>query len=147
MIFQLDDLTISPEQPLPGEAVTITAHVTNLAKEATEYVAVRCIDSGASAIQSPTLDRNRSTPVVFTVRPEPGTHSVRIDRLVGTFTMGGEGWGATPWIFVSLLSALAAGGVLILIAAYWHRQRRRPGNATFPNLSHQRWMLRRRTGQ
>jgi len=129
VIFRVDNLLISPPDPQPEEAVTITATVTNLLNEPAEYLAVLWINSTLSDSESVRLEGNQSAPVSFTIFPKRGTYEVRIDQLVGRFKIGGIAWAAIIWSIGVVLLLLAGGWFFLFLV--WRRRRRRQNGGSF----------------
>ena len=121
VVFQVDDLQISPPSPERGDSVTVTALVTNLVDELAEYTAILWVNSSMSASHSLSLDGEQTATVAFTIQPEPGTYEVRIDRLLGSFTIGGGGMAAIWWVPIGLGSGLALLSSSLLVV--WRRRK------------------------
>jgi len=86
--FEVADLTISPVEAETGQAITISADITNISSEAATYVATLWIDSTVEAGQDIYLEAGETEPVSFTVtRDTEGSYDVRIDRLFGSFSV------------------------------------------------------------
>ena len=85
VIFQVDNLKISPPISQVGDTVLVGATVTNILDEEAEYVAVLWLNSGMSSSQTLLLGPQESAEVSFELRPEPGVYEVQIDRLNGMF--------------------------------------------------------------
>ena len=88
MEFQVSKLAISPAKVEPGEAVTISADVTNIADRAGTYVATLWINGTVEAGKYISLEADKSQTVSFTVtRAAEGSYEVRFDRLFGSFSV------------------------------------------------------------
>ncbi len=86
--FEVTNLVINPTEAEIGEAVTISADVTNFSDEAATYVATLWIDSTIEAGQGITMEAGETESVVFTVtRAAEGSYEVRLDRLIGSFNI------------------------------------------------------------
>jgi len=89
--FEVADLTISPVEAETGQAITISADITNISSEAATYVATLWIDNTVEAGQDIYLEAGETEPTSFTVtRDAEGSYDVRIDRLFGSFSVTAE---------------------------------------------------------
>ena len=86
--FRADDLVISPTRVSEGESVTISARVTNLSDQAAEYNASLWLNSQVDTVELIAIDAGATVPVSFTIAPITGEYQARIDRLVGSFSVG-----------------------------------------------------------
>ncbi len=86
--FDLSDLKVSPTEVLAGQEVTITAKVTNLTDEAQAYAAVLWINQTAEKAQSIEVPARGEELLSFKVaKSAVGEYQVRIDKLMGSFTV------------------------------------------------------------
>jgi len=88
--FSLSSLIISPNEVTPSESVTISAQVTNTGEEAGNYKLTLKIDGVVEASKEVTVDAGASQKVIFTTAKDlPGSYSVDINGLSGTFVVRG----------------------------------------------------------
>ncbi len=88
-LFEVTDLSISPSSALSGEDVTVSVSVQNTGTTTQVYPANLYINSTIEAAQSVTLDAGETRVVSFTTqRDATGTYQVRVERLLGEFTVG-----------------------------------------------------------
>jgi len=82
-------LSVSPRRGVePGEAVAITVLVANTGGESGSYTVVLKIDGMKEAEETVTVAAGESQDVSFSLtRDEPGTYSVAVDGLSGSFTV------------------------------------------------------------
>ena len=86
--FDLSELKISPTEVLAGQEVTITAKVTNLTDQAQAYTAVLWINQTAEKAQSIEVPARGEELLSFkVVKSTVGEYQVRIDKLMGSFTV------------------------------------------------------------
>lgn len=86
--FDLSELKISPTEVLAGQEVTITAKVTNLTDKPQVYTAVLWINQTAEKAQSIEVPARGEELLSFKVaKSKAGEYRVRIDKLMGSFTV------------------------------------------------------------
>lgn len=86
--FRVSDFNIPDNNVRSGESVTIDAEVTNLTGGTTEYEAVLWINSQVQSTQRIVVGKAATVPFSFEVSAGPGRYDVRIDRHLGSFTVG-----------------------------------------------------------
>ena len=139
-VFQVTDLSIRPSSPVVGQDLTVTARVANTSETRAVYHANLWIDDTIEAIQAIWVDAGQTSPVVFTVGRPVGTYRVRVERLLGRFSVGapatptpvpppatptpvpsaGLGGGTAALLVIGVLVAAVAGGLAVL--AYVRRR-------------------------
>lgn len=86
--FDLSDLKVSPTEVLAGQEVTITAKVANLTDKPQVYTAVLWINQTAENAQSIEVPARGEELLSFkVVKSKVGEYRVRIDKLMGSFTV------------------------------------------------------------
>ena len=85
--FRVDELTISPAKPQAGQTVAIQTKVTNLGGQPAEYTATLWLNAQVHASKAQVIPAGSAVTVSFTVQPPAGSYNVRIDRLLGSFTV------------------------------------------------------------
>ncbi|MCD6480522.1 PKD domain-containing protein [Candidatus Bathyarchaeota archaeon] len=86
--FELSDLSVSPKEVGPGEAVTVSVKVSNVGEESGVTTVKVKLDGEVVDSKTITLDGGSSTTVTFTVSSDvEGTHTVEVDGLIDTFTV------------------------------------------------------------
>jgi len=87
--FSVSYLSVSPRLEVePGETVAITVLVANTGGESGSYTVVLKIDGVKEAEETVTVAAGESQDVSFSLtRDEPGTYSVAVDGLSGSFTV------------------------------------------------------------
>jgi len=84
--FAASNLTVTPAEAAIGEEVTISVTVTNTGDLSGSYAIALKIDADVVETKEITLDSGASGTATFTTtRDAPGTYSVTIDGLTGTF--------------------------------------------------------------
>jgi PGF-pre-PGF domain-containing protein len=88
--FKTANLVISPAEAKPGEAVTISADVTNTSRRSSNangtYVSTLWINGGVESGRDVTLKAGETRRISFTVsRADEGRFEVRFERLFGQF--------------------------------------------------------------
>jgi PGF-pre-PGF domain-containing protein len=86
--FQLSQLSIRPVRPIVGEPVTISATVKNLTMFDMTYPANLWVDETISNSLYVQVPAGESTTFTFTMDNAQGKHDVRIDKLMGNFSIG-----------------------------------------------------------
>ena len=128
-VFRVTDLAISPGSPVAGEDITIGARVTNTGPEMAVYPANLWLDHAIEAARTLMVQAGQTVPLTFTTSKPEGTYEVRLERLLGQFTVGprpqgqvappsvgGTALPAAALILLGLMGAALAlsGGVLLL---------------------------------
>ena len=86
--FEAANLVINPVEAKTGEAITISADITNLSNTAGTYTVTLWIDGTVEAGRNVSSEAGETTPVSFTVtRDAEGSYQVRFDRLFGSFNV------------------------------------------------------------
>jgi len=86
--FSISGLEVEPAEVQVGEAVTVTATVSNTGGSEGGYVVILKINGAKEAEQSVTLAAGASQEVTFNVtREEPGSYNITINGLSGSFTV------------------------------------------------------------
>ena len=86
----VSNLSISPAEVKPGDPITIVAIVGNTGDLEGTFDIVLLINEQAESRQVVTVEGKGTIPVIFTAtRQEPGTYTVQIEDLTGTFTVVG----------------------------------------------------------
>ena len=87
--FRVDIFNIPDNNVKEGEIVVVEAEVTNLTQNAAEYQATLWLDSQAHFTQSIKMAAGQAgVPISFEISANAGSYQVRIDRHVGSFTVG-----------------------------------------------------------
>ena len=87
-MFSLSNLSITPQEVKPKEAVTITVSVANTGGTQGSYTVVLKIDEVKEAEKTVTVAAGSSQSVSFTVtRDVAGTYAVVVDGLIGSFSV------------------------------------------------------------
>jgi hypothetical protein len=86
--FSLSSLTISPNEVAIGESVTTSVNVANTGEQAGNYSLTLKVDGAVEATKDITVAAAASQEVTFTTAKDlPGSHSVDINGLTGTFVV------------------------------------------------------------
>jgi PGF-pre-PGF domain-containing protein len=86
--FESSNLSISPTEAESGEAITISADITNTSDSTDTYVATLWLNNTVEAGQDVNIEAGKTEAVSFTVTPAAeGSYEVRIDRLLGSFSV------------------------------------------------------------
>ncbi len=86
--FELSDLSVSPKEVGPGEAVTVSVKVSNVGEESGATTVEVKLDGEVVDSKTVTLDGGASTTVTFTVSSDvEGIHTIEVDGLIDTFTV------------------------------------------------------------
>jgi PGF-pre-PGF domain-containing protein len=85
--FRVDELSISPAKAPAGQDITIQTKVTNLGGQPAEYTATLWLNTQVHASKAQAIPAGSTVTVSFTVQPPAGSYNVRIDRLLGSFTV------------------------------------------------------------
>jgi hypothetical protein len=87
-IFTASRLSVSPDEVYIGEAVTISAVITNTGDGAGSYKVVLKTNGVVEATKEVTLNAGASGEVIFTTAKDvAGTYSVEVDGLKGSFAV------------------------------------------------------------
>jgi len=101
-VFDLSDLTIIPDRVSAGQTVTIRVNVTNSGDLRGTCRLVVWVDDATVAVQDLPLEGGATRTATFSASPKsPGTHSVRIGSLTGTFAVEGALPPATQTPFIT----------------------------------------------
>jgi len=85
--FVFSDLVISPTEASIGQIITISVTVTNMEDPGSQEVTLT-INGVVEATKDVTLGRFENVEVTFTTSKDvPGTYSVEIDGIIGSFTV------------------------------------------------------------
>lgn len=96
-VFSLSSLVISPKEVNPSKSVTISVEVANTGEQAGNYKVTLRIDDAVEASKEVTVNAGASQKVTFTTsKGLPGTYSVDINGLTGTFVVKEEAPPAPP---------------------------------------------------
>ena len=117
--FRADGLTISPAQVQEGQPVTVQVQVTNLTDQATDYNAALWLNSQIHSNNSVAIGAGQTVSVTFEARPTAGDYDVRVDRLLGSFTVQAAVpavGAATPAAPLAPKAEEAGGAIVIVIA-------------------------------
>jgi len=120
--FSVSSLSVLPAEVEPGETVTITVLVANTGGESGSYTVVLKIDGVKEAEERVTVAAGESQDVSFSViRDEPGTYSVSVDGLSGSFTVVApeEEVPAKPGVNWPLIGGII-GGVVVLAGLLYY---------------------------
>lgn len=85
--FEITDLVIEPSQPVAGEAITISATVTNTGATLGVYPSTLWIDNEIERHLSVVVRLGESAPTSFTITRPEGTYRTRVGKLLGEFTV------------------------------------------------------------
>ena len=120
--FSVSSLSVLPAEVEPGEAVTIAVLVANTGGESGSYTVVLKIDGVKEAEETVTVAAGDSQEVSFSVtKDEPGTYSVSVDGLSGSFTMIAP----PPGVNWPLIGGIIGGVILIGLLIFFLAVRRR----------------------
>jgi PGF-pre-PGF domain-containing protein len=87
--FQVTNLEISPTEAKIGEAITISADITNTSHSPDTYATTLWLNGTVEAGKDVYIKDGQTESVSFTVTPATdGSYEVRIDRLLGSFSLG-----------------------------------------------------------
>ena len=95
-VFSVTDLSIRPESPVAGDDITISASVTNTGPQEAVYPANLWLNHSIEATQTVAVGPGRTAPFSFTVSIPEGAYEVRLERLLGKFTVRPAAPAATP---------------------------------------------------
>ena len=85
--FSVSDLAIVPGEVLEGDRVTMSARVTNLTDKDLVFPASLWLNNTIESAREITLSAGATTFFFFVVEKPVGTYNVRVDRLLGQFTV------------------------------------------------------------
>lgn len=95
--FSLSSLNISPKEVAPSKSVNISAEVANTGEEAGNYKVTLKIGDTVEASKEIIVNGGASQKVTFTIaKSQPGSYSVDINGLTGTFVVRSETPPAPP---------------------------------------------------
>ena len=135
--FRVASLAIGPESPQAGDDIEISASVTNLGSESAVYPANLWVNKTIEATQAVVVEAGQTVPFTFRIRKDEGTYRVRVERLLGEFTIGQPVAAVTPTAPATpttedesdaaavALIALGVAGVALLIGGSYYLMRRR----------------------
>jgi hypothetical protein len=84
--FEVSQLFVNPAAASPGDAVTVSAVVSNKGGSIGTYNVILAINGTGEDSEAVTLDAGKSTTVTFlVVKDAEGTYSVQIEKLTGSF--------------------------------------------------------------
>ncbi len=83
--FTIRDLLITPAQVRPGQDVTISAVIANTGGLSGGYTVTAKVDGQSVGTAAKTMAPDETQPVSFTVKSDPGTHTVELNGLTGSF--------------------------------------------------------------
>jgi PGF-pre-PGF domain-containing protein len=85
--YKVSNLTVTPSVP-PGGEVKASVVVANISNETITYVGTLWVDNAIEAAKEVRLTANETLALTFTVVNEvAGTHTVRVDTLIRSFTI------------------------------------------------------------
>ena len=87
-IFQVTGLVIEPVSPQAGQDIPIRAEVKNTGSSPAVYPASLWIDDTIEAAQTIDVALGPAVPFEFTISNPQGRYRVRVERLLGEFTVG-----------------------------------------------------------
>jgi PGF-pre-PGF domain-containing protein len=87
-IFQVANLGISPAEAEVGDTVTVSADITNTSTSTEVYVATLWLNSTIEAGKDVQIKAGATESVLFTIEPAEGSYEVRVDRLLGSLSVG-----------------------------------------------------------
>ena len=115
--FVTSDLSITPEDAIIGEEVTISVLVTNTGDLSGSYEVTLSVDEVDIATEEVTLDGGDSQTVTFTTTEDVvGTYAVTVDDLSGTFAVTEVAPPPTPvnWLLIiGIIAGVIVVGLLI----------------------------------
>ncbi|MEM1538428.1 MAG: CFI-box-CTERM domain-containing protein [Candidatus Nezhaarchaeales archaeon] len=86
--FKVSGLTINPAEALIGQAVEVGVEVTNVGEEAGEYTLTLKVNGRVETSKTVSLMGGAREAVKFSlVKDQPGTYSVEVDGLTGSFNV------------------------------------------------------------
>jgi hypothetical protein len=119
-MFSLSNLSVTPQEVKPKEAVTITVSVANTGGTQGSYTVVLKIDEVKEAEKTVTVAAGSSQSVSFTVtRDVAGTYAVVVDGLIGSFSV-------TPPVKLNwpVVGGIIGGVVIIGLLVFYFLRRR-----------------------
>jgi hypothetical protein len=125
-VFTPSDLSISPTEVEPGKVVAIGVLVTNTGGMTGTYEVTLKADNVVVATESVTLAAGASQKVAFAISKDvPGTYTVDVNGLKGTFTVKALPPPPKPMINWWLIGSIIALAIIIGVALsiyYWRRR-------------------------
>jgi hypothetical protein len=107
--FVVRDLTISPTEAEPKEAITISVQVTNVGEEKGRYTVQLYVDDKAVDTKTVTLGGGESTRVTFEVVEEKaGVYDIEVAGLKGAFTVKEIPPTPQPWVLYIAIATIVA---------------------------------------
>ena len=85
--FSVSDLAIFPDEAPEGDRVTISARVTNLTENDLVFPASLWFNNTVESAREISVSAGGTTFYFFAVKKPVGTYNVRVDRLLGQFTV------------------------------------------------------------
>ncbi len=127
-VFSISGLAISPTEANTGQTITISATIRESANISGIYEGTLKINDVVEETKELTVGPSATAQLSFAIsRNEPGTYSVDLDGLKGSFTVTGEpvtgSSGSFPTVPV-VIGAVAALAIVGLPIIYWSRKRR-----------------------
>ena len=108
--FSLSDLVIEPVQVEPGEAVSISALLSNTGGTGGNYTVVLTVNGAAEAEKDVTLAAGGAERVTFSRTEPPGSYNVSLGELRGSFiVLSPPSWLSRWWWAVAAGVALGLG--------------------------------------
>ena len=121
--FSVSNLGIQPAEVQPNETVTITVTVANTGGSEGSYTVVLKINGVEEAEKGVTVAAGSSQDVTFSVtREEPGSYSVTVAGLSGSFTVVGPS--PTPSINWAIVAGIIAAVVAVGLLTFFLIRRR-----------------------
>jgi len=118
--FSLSDPVIEPERVKPGEAVNISALLSNTGGTEGSYTVVLRINGDAEAEKEVTLAAGEAERVSFSLTKPPGSYNVSLGELQGSFiVLPRQSW-LVRWWWVVMAGVLL--GLVISLAAIRRRR-------------------------
>ena len=119
--FEVSDLSVTPSEVEPGEAVTVSAKVSNVGEASGSYTVEVKLDGVAVDSKTVTLSGGASQALSFTVSSEVvGSHTVGVDGLTGRSTVAAPPAPPTPlpWTWIGLIVV-----IIVVVILYFFLRR------------------------
>jgi len=119
--FEASNLVIDSTGTKAGEAITISADITNLSNTVGTYAVTLWVDGTVEAGKNVSLAAGETAPASFTVsRDVEGVYQIRLDRLLGSFRVIGVikaplAWWV--WLIIGLVSAAVVGFAVRMVVS------------------------------
>ncbi len=124
--FTITNLSISPTEVDPGDTVTVAATVTNTGGSAGTHQVDLRVNAAVVETTQVTLEPGASATVTFLItRDEPGTYSITLDGLSGTFDILSPVEEPQPFRLEIWQIAVIAASVSVAISVPLYIRRRR----------------------